>query len=85
MWAGKDEDPPCITIFSAPNYCDHDNPGSILVTGSAKKKTSVLVYEECPNKPYYLPDYETGESPEDPFDAINWFKPAMEEWLDQIY
>ena len=38
-WAGEDEegnnlDPPCITIFSAPNYCGHRNPGSILVTGS---------------------------------------------------
>ena len=22
-WAGENEDPPCITIFSAPNYCQH--------------------------------------------------------------
>ena len=23
LWRGEDEDPPCITIFSAPNYCQH--------------------------------------------------------------
>ena len=50
LWAGKDEegvdrDPPCITIFSAPNYSNHQNPGSILITGDANKKARVLVYD----------------------------------------
>ena len=46
MWAGKNEDPVCITIFSAPNYCGHENPGSIFVTGSPKVKDRVLCYDE---------------------------------------
>ena len=73
MWAGEEEDPPCITIFSAPNYCDHMNPGSILITGTASAKASILMYEESKTKPYYLPDLEIGGYPDDPFDAISWF------------
>ena len=29
-WRGEAEDPSCITIFSAPNYCKHKNKGSIM-------------------------------------------------------
>ena len=85
MWAGEEEDPPCITIFSAPNYCDHMNPGSILITGTASAKASILMYEESKTKPYYLPDLEIGGYPDDPFDAISWFQPAMNEWVSEIF
>ena len=85
MWAGKDEGPVCITIFSAPNYCQHDNPASIFVTGSATEKDRVLCYEESAHRNYMLLDRETCEYPEDPSDAITWFNEAMCEELSQIF
>ena len=85
MWAGQDEDPPCITIFSAANYCNHDNTGAILITGSARRKTQVLVYPECTYKNYFLPDPETGAYPEDDYDLFSWFMPAMNEWLTSMF
>ena len=84
-WAGEDEDPPCITIFSAPNYCQHGNPASILITGTKKEKAKVLVFEECNYHNYFLPEAETGAFPEDPYDAFRWFMPAMNEWLTEIF
>ena len=87
MWNGKGKDPPCITIFSAPNYCGHENPASIFVTdknkGSAGSK--ILVYEEYHRNTYFLPDYETGEHPDDPFDVLTWFMPAFREWTTQFF
>ena len=85
MWAGKSEDPPCITIFSAANYCGHENPGSILITGNAKAKAQILVYDECQYTNYFLPNAETGRYPEEPYDCINWFMPAMGEWFTEIF
>lgn len=46
MWAGQAEEPVCITIFSAPNYKGHENPGSIFLTGSDTEKDRVLCFEE---------------------------------------
>ncbi len=85
MWAGKNEDPVCITIFSAPNYCGHENPGSIFVTGSPNVKDRVLCYDEYAHQNYMLLDRETGEYPVDPSDAITWFNEAMKEWLSEIF
>ena len=85
MWAGKDEDPPCITIFSAANYCQHENPGSILITGNAKRKAQILVYQECKYKNYFLPDAETGLPPESDHDIFTWFMPAINEWLTEMF
>ena len=84
-WAGSWSDPPCITIFSAPNYCQHGNPASILVTGNESQKARVLVYEECSQKNYFLPDTETGLYPEKPFDVFNYFMPAIGEWMNEIF
>ena len=53
MWAGEDEDPPCITIFSAPNYCQHKNPGSILVTEHQGEKARILTYDQYKHN-YFL-------------------------------
>ena len=31
MWNGPEEDPPVITVFSAPNYCgEFDNSGAMM-------------------------------------------------------
>ena len=84
MWGGKDKEPPCITIFSAPNYCGHMNLGSIFVTGP-NMESRVLTYEESKTKRYYLIDRETSEYPEEPFDAFRWFMPTFSSLVAQVF
>ena len=31
-WDGPEEFPPCITVFSAPNYCASDNDAAVMIT-----------------------------------------------------
>ena len=81
MWEGEDKAPVCITIFSAPNYCQHENPGTIFVTDPTIGSSRVLTFQESAHHNYFLPDPETMEHPEVPFDAIRWFMPAMKEWI----
>ena len=87
MWAGEAEEPVCITIFSAPNYKGHENPGSIFLTGSATEKDRVLCFEESESQfeKFMLPYPMTGEKPEDPYDAFTWFNDATREFLSQIF
>lgn len=84
MWKGKGNDPPCITIFSAPNYCGHQNPASIFVTDFDHSQ-KVLVYEEYPVRQYFLPDWTTNEYPTEPYDIFRWFMPCMREWITQFF
>ena len=77
MWAGTNEDPPCITIFSAPNYCFNENPGSILVTAGETTKAKVLTFMES-HYNYYIPssmpneegEFEMIEYPDEPLDIL---------------
>ena len=46
LWRGEDKDPPCITIFSAPNYCQHRNLGAVLVFKNQGEKAQVLTYSQ---------------------------------------
>ena len=55
MWDKKINDPKCITIFSAPNYCNHENRASIFLA-STSEKSKVLTYGESPYNMYYLRD-----------------------------
>ena len=93
MWNGSKNAPPCITIFSAPNYCDHDNPGTVFVTGPGVK-SKILTYGEAPYKPYYLPNQKlpdeqmedyTIEYPLEPIDALRWFMFPMRESITQFF
>ena len=45
----------------------------------------MLVYEEASHKNFFLRCAETGEIPEDPFDAFTWFMPAFNEWLTEFF
>lgn len=87
MWAGPNADPPCITIFSAPNYCEHENPGSILVTASSTEKAKILTYLES-NHNFFLPDHRDDDDivyPMVPNDAFSSFAPYMCDWLTEIF
>ena len=90
LWAGADAEPPVITIFSAPNYCEHENLAAILVTGSATEKARILTYyESCGN--YYLPDHQVDDETERvfypliPHNAFTSFAYLLKEWITQIF
>jgi len=53
-WGEEDDEPTCITIFSAPNYCQSTNEAAIMSL-SEDRKIDVLTFEETSNKPYALP------------------------------
>ena len=56
MWNGPEEDPPVITVFSAPNYCGtHDNFGAVIV--SAGTTIDIKTFTEKENQPFLLPEY----------------------------
>ena len=74
-----------MTIFSAPNYCNHLNPATVFVA-NRNDRPRVLVYDEAPYKPYYLPIMKADDEdledyriryPVVPNDAISWFMDPM--------
>lgn len=69
MWDKENNDPACITIFSAPNYCHHENRASVFLI-SPKQKSKVLTYGESPYQMYYLRNRG---------DALTTFMPAIVE------
>ena len=55
-WNGKDNFPPVITVFSAPNYCGiHGNEGAVLITKGSD--FDVKTFTENNNQPFLIPDY----------------------------
>ena len=52
-----------ITIFSAPNYCGHENFGAIMITGQdEEEKTKILIYAEQEYyKPFFFPRLDTDD------------------------
>ena len=44
-WGDEDDEPTCITIFSAPNYCQSTNEAAIMSL-SEERKIDVLTFEE---------------------------------------
>jgi serine/threonine-protein phosphatase 2B catalytic subunit len=43
-WNGPNEFPPCITVFSAPNYCASDNDAAVMI--SEEDKVDVRTFTE---------------------------------------
>ena len=37
MWNGEKNDPPCITVFSVPHYCGHNNRGAVFSINPSTK------------------------------------------------
>lgn len=52
-WGQPNEEPTCITIFSAPNYCQSTNEAAIMSVNE-NKQIDVLTFEETAAKPYAL-------------------------------
>ena len=53
-WNGPNEFPPCITIFSAPNYCASDNDAAVMITEG--DNVDVRTFAEKKDKPFCLPE-----------------------------
>ena len=74
-WNGPNEFPPCITVFSAPNYCASDNEAAVMI--SEEDKVDVRTFTERQDKPYVLPEH---------VDAFSVFQPRLNSLvLDAIY
>jgi len=74
-WNGTNEFPPCITVFSAPNYCASDNEAAVMI--SEEDKVDVRTFTERQDKPYVLPER---------VDAFSVFQPRLNSLvLDAIY
>ena len=54
LWNGKEEFPPVITVFSAPNYSQSDNQASVLITDG--DNVDLRTFAERKDKPFILPD-----------------------------
>ena len=54
LWHGKDEFPPVITVFSAPNYSNSDNQASVLITDG--ENVDIRTFAERKDKPFILPE-----------------------------
>lgn len=55
-WNKKVDFPSCITVFSAPNYCDvYGNKGAVIKFKS--NQFNLVQYSCCPH-PFYLPDFQ---------------------------
>ena len=74
MWDGNKNDPTCITIFSAPNYCNHENNAAVFLV-CPEQKSRVLTYGESSYTMYYLRDR---------VDALTTFIPALVEETNYI-
>ena len=68
-------EPRCITIFSAPNYCNHDNDGAVLLVDPGDQ-TKVLCYGPAPYQMYYLKDRD---------DGLITFLPAVVEEVNYLW
>ena len=74
-WDGPNEFPPCITVFSAPNYCASDNDAAVMI--SEGEKVDVRTFTERQDKPFVLPERA---------DAFSVFQPRLQGLvLDAIY
>ena len=60
-----------MTIFSAPNYCNHENDAAVFLVEPGKQ-SRVLCYGESPYQMYYLRDR---------VDGLTTFMPAIVEEL----
>lgn len=71
-WLGKNVDPVCITIFSAPNYQKCENDGAVLQV-SPNEKSKVRTYYQSEYDMYYLGKYRELNND----NAIATFMPAF--------
>lgn len=53
-WHGDEAFPPCITVFSAPNYCGHGNEAALMISDG--EMVDVRTFNEYRKKPYVLAD-----------------------------
>lgn len=53
-WHGDEEFPPCITVFSAPNYCGHGNEAALMISDG--EAVDVRTFNTYKKKPYVLQD-----------------------------
>jgi serine/threonine-protein phosphatase 2B catalytic subunit len=65
-WDGPNEFPPCITVFSAPNYCASGNDAAVMI--SEEDKVDVRTFTERQDKPFVLPERA---------DAFSVFQPRL--------
>lgn len=65
-WDGPNEFPPCITVFSAPNYCASDNDAAVMISDG--DRVDVRTFTERQDKPYVLPERA---------DALTVFQPRL--------
>ena len=54
LWNGKDEFPPVITVFSAPNYSQSDNQASVLIADG--DSVDLRTFAERKDKPFIFPN-----------------------------
>jgi len=74
-WDGPTEFPPCITVFSAPNYCASDNEAAVMISDG--DRVDVRTFTERTDKPFVLPERQ---------DAFGVFQPRLQSLvLDAIY
>jgi serine/threonine-protein phosphatase 2B catalytic subunit len=52
-WGGKEAFPALITIFSAPDYCNHKNKGAVILID--KGQMNIKQYKSTPH-PFHLPN-----------------------------
>lgn len=57
-WNGDEEFPPCVTVFSAPNYCDMKNDAAVMI--SEGEEVDLKTFQAKKNIPYILPDDANG-------------------------
>ena len=53
MWNGENNDPPCITVFSVPDYCKHNNRGAILSINPGSKNI-MKIFDEAKYQMYHI-------------------------------
>ena len=65
-WDGPNELPPCITVFSAPNYGASENDAAVMISDG--DRVDVRTFTERQDKPFVLPERE---------DALSVFQPRL--------
>ena len=68
-WNGKDNFPPVITVFSAPNYSNSGNDGAVLVINGDEFRIETFYEQE--QQPFLLPDFNPLQ------DSISFFHNQM--------